>query len=193
MKKAALTHTLPIDLPHSAHLSIESRLEDSLLPQPHKGTREQAHQLRRLWRNNRQQLRLTADAKSNIPPNVNSRYLPVYFAIGDDQPDASSQRSLRMLGFYLCQHPTMAIRLDGYADPRGTDEYNNVLAHYRAQAVADLLIASGVDTTRITCHSHGGGLTLPEEEHQLCAAQQLAQERRVEIRLGTAACKQPLH
>ncbi len=81
--------------------------------------------------------------------------LNVLFRTASDQLSEQGRQRVIELAELLNRYSDMEVRLDGHADPRGTDEYNNVLAHYRAQAVRDLLIDSGVAAARIDTYSHG--------------------------------------
>ncbi|MGD8569067.1 MAG: OmpA family protein [Gammaproteobacteria bacterium] len=48
-----------------------------------------------------------------------------------------------------------AVRIEGYADERGTESYNLQLGQRRADAVRDLLVSMGVNAGRITTVSYG--------------------------------------
>ena len=43
----------------------------------------------------------------------------------------------------------------GYADPRGSDAWNDALSLRRAQSVAGVLVAAGVPRERIVVEAHG--------------------------------------
>lgn len=51
--------------------------------------------------------------------------------------------------------PTYAIEVQGYTDDRGNEEANQTLSAARAKAVADYLIAKGVDAGRVTAAGYG--------------------------------------
>jgi peptidoglycan-associated lipoprotein len=48
-----------------------------------------------------------------------------------------------------------ALLVEGHCDERGTEEYNRALGDRRALAVREQLVASGVDSQRITTRSYG--------------------------------------
>ena len=77
------------------------------------------------------------------------------FRTGDDRLSELDRERVSMLVDYLNRNPQFKVRLEGHADQRGTDEYNNVLSKYRARAVADALIARGITAKRIETLSHG--------------------------------------
>ena len=47
------------------------------------------------------------------------------------------------------------VRVSGYADPRGSEQLNAALSERRADAVAHVLVQSGVDPTRLVIEAHG--------------------------------------
>ncbi len=86
---------------------------------------------------------------------MDSLDLNVLFRTASDTLTEHGRLRVESLANLLQRYPQMQVRLDGHADPRGTDEYNNVLAHYRAQAVREVLINAGVSAERIDTYSHG--------------------------------------
>ncbi|UTF59595.1 OmpA family protein [Gilvimarinus sp. DA14] len=81
--------------------------------------------------------------------------LQVMFKTGEDTLSPQNQQALDSLAKFLVDNAELSVQLDGYADPRGTDEYNNVLSQYRAHSVKDALVAAGVDAARISITAHG--------------------------------------
>jgi outer membrane protein OmpA-like peptidoglycan-associated protein len=85
--------------------------------------------------------------------------------------------------------PAAKIQIDGYADPRGSQAYNQQLSEERAQEVAEVLKSAGIDPQRLIVQGHGAS-----EAH--CAQGDLdgyALERRVTVRLSmdTAVARVP--
>lgn len=72
---------------------------------------------------------------------------------------------------YLASHPNQRVRVEGHTDPRGSREYNVALAERRANAVAEILRAKGVNSCRMRVVSYGAErLACPghsEEAYQL--------------------------
>ncbi len=99
------------------------------------------------------------------------------FRTGSDELSDNGHRRLARLAEFLQSNPQLHIRLDGYADPRGTDEYNNVLSLYRAKNVRLTLEQMGVESNRIEAFSHGSKYAQSQDPKQF------AQERRVSIEL----------
>lgn len=102
-----------------------------------------------------QSRRLRGELNQQIAASGARLEFEVLFRTGEDALQSRDQERIDMLAVYLTRNPDLKIRLDGYADPRGSEEYNNVLAQYRAQAVADALIASGISSARVSMYHHG--------------------------------------
>ena len=81
--------------------------------------------------------------------------MEVLYHTGESELDQQATGRLNRLGELLKKLPDMTVRLDGYADPRGDESYNDSLSRKRAEAVRDTLIAAGVDGNRIAVHAHG--------------------------------------
>lgn len=79
----------------------------------------------------------------------------VMFPTGGDTLSFEDHKRIETLSAYLHENEKLRVRLDGHADPRGTDEYNNVLSAERAKSVANALEASGIEPHRIEVYAHG--------------------------------------
>ena len=66
----------------------------------------------------------------------------------------------------LNKRPNLKITVKGHADPVGSEEYNYKLSLARAQAVADFLIAGGIDPSRITVRALGENEALVRNERE---------------------------
>ena len=68
-----------------------------------------------------------------------------------------SKERLRRAAEWLTQAPnrSIAFRIEGNCDPRGTEEYNIGLGERRAQAAREFLVSLGVDASRIQTVSYG--------------------------------------
>jgi outer membrane protein OmpA-like peptidoglycan-associated protein len=101
----------------------------------------------------------------------------VLFHTASDQLTERGRDRVERVARLMQQWPQWRIRLDGHADPRGTDEYNNVLSQYRAKAVEEALVAAGVKPERVELYSHGSSRSRADKgDHRAYAA-----ERRVDI------------
>lgn len=108
---------------------------------------------------------------------VESLDLKVLFHTASDSLSEHGALRVKELAGLLRGHEQMQVRLDGYADPRGTDEYNNVLSHYRAEAVRSALIEAGIAANRIELFSHGANQSTASQGD----LKGYAAERKVEI------------
>ncbi|GMG88594.1 OmpA family protein [Biformimicrobium ophioploci] len=113
---------------------------------------------------------------------IDALHVQMLFATGDDELESGQLRQLATLAEFLGRHPELEIRLDGHADPRGTDEYNNVLADQRALSVQRVLTEFGIDASRIQRHSHGADASTSSKGD----VDGYAFERRVDIRIAPA-------
>ena len=81
--------------------------------------------------------------------------LEMLFKTNATELTSKGQQRLVRLADFLVANPQIAIRLDGYADPRGDDSYNEQLSLGRVSHVAQALIDFGVDPQRMESFSHG--------------------------------------
>jgi hypothetical protein len=78
---------------------------------------------------------------------------------------------------FMKEHPTFEVGLEGYADPRGTDAYNQALSERRVKAIRDALVASGAVKDGIRIGAEG-------EKHRNCSEDTegcFQKNRRVEV------------
>ena len=81
----------------------------------------------------------------------------MYFELDKADLLPQSRDKLRRAAEWLTQNPnrTIAFRIEGNCDPRGTEEYNIGLGERRAQAAKEFLNSLGVDASRIQTVSFG--------------------------------------
>src|SRR5205085_1203530 len=81
----------------------------------------------------------------------------IFFDYDSAEIKAESQDRLRRAASWLTQAPyrTIAFRIEGNCDPRGTEEYNIGLGERRAQAAKEFLVSLGVDAGRVQTVSYG--------------------------------------
>jgi outer membrane protein OmpA-like peptidoglycan-associated protein len=79
----------------------------------------------------------------------------VGFRTNDDSIQMQSLSPLMKLGALAAALPDAKVRVDGYADPRGSVTVNEDLSKRRADAVAAVLASAGVAPDRIVVTSHG--------------------------------------
>lgn len=90
----------------------------------------------------------------------------VYFEYDSANVRRAAQVELATLADCLERPPLSDRKLEviGHADERGTEQYNETLGLRRATAVADQLVAQGLDRTRVHTESMGeAGANMPPE------------------------------
>lgn len=101
----------------------------------------------------------------------------IFFEYDSYNVEPAAQAVVEAHAQYLVSNPGVNITLEGHADERGTREYNLALGEKRAEAVAGLMTALGVERARITTTSYGEEKPL-ELGHNEAA---WARNRRVEL------------
>ncbi len=86
---------------------------------------------------------------------VDSLQFRVLFHTGDSALDADSEQRVAMLAAFLQRQPALIVRLNGHADPRGGDAYNDGLSAERLAAVVRLLEEQGIAADRIVTTAYG--------------------------------------
>lgn len=81
--------------------------------------------------------------------------LSMNFRSGSDALEPHYAAQLHRLASLMTALPSLHVRLEGHADPRGTDTENLALSERRVQAVRTALIADGVEDDRITSSAFG--------------------------------------
>jgi outer membrane protein OmpA-like peptidoglycan-associated protein len=97
------------------------------------------------------------------PPNptiaalFNQWVQPVYFEYDQAELLAEAKDKLRRAAQWLTEGPnrSIAFRIEGNCDPRGTEEYNIGLGERRAQSAREFLVSLGVEQGRIQTVSYG--------------------------------------
>ena len=101
----------------------------------------------------------------------------ILFATDSATLSGGLQNDLRAVAGSLNNYPNTTVNVIGHTDNVGAAAYNQALSERRAQAVASVLINSGVAPSRI--RSIGRGLTAPIADNSTAAGRQ--QNRRVDI------------
>jgi len=105
------------------------------------------------------------------------------FRTGEATLSSDDVARLQKLGVLAGATGQMKVRIDGFADPRGSEAYNASLSQRRAEAVAEVLTAVGVAPERLIVEAHG-------ESASQSATGDLdgyALERRVTVRIEAPA------
>lgn len=84
---------------------------------------------------------------------INNGYVNVFFKTNSTVPEDSN--AIKLLAEYMKNNPEAQVEITGYADQRGAKEYNQDLSEKRAKKVYDVLIASGISTSRMSYSGMG--------------------------------------
>ncbi|HEX4152038.1 MAG TPA: OmpA family protein [Steroidobacteraceae bacterium] len=105
----------------------------------------------------------------------------ILFRTGSADIPEETSHEIESLADVLAKSPALTVRLDGYADPRGTVEGNMKLSEARANAVRDLLLAAGVREDALEVNAYGKSRSTADDSDGY------ALERRVRLTLQAAA------
>ncbi|HUA76208.1 MAG TPA: OmpA family protein [Acetobacteraceae bacterium] len=104
----------------------------------------------------------------------------ILFRTGSADIPTETSHQIGVLAGVLAKSPSLTIRLDGYADPRGTDDANMKLSQARADAVRDLFLAAGVREGALEVNAYGKSQSTADDPDGY------ALERRVRLTLEAA-------
>ncbi|WP_299944341.1 OmpA family protein [uncultured Microbulbifer sp.] len=111
---------------------------------------------------------------------LDSLQFQLLFTTGEDEIQEGQRQQLSAMADFLKRHPHLQIHLEGHADPRGSDGYNNVLSDQRALSVEQALVSLGIDPVRISRRAMGATYSQAPRGD----VDAYAMERRVEIRFS---------
>jgi len=104
----------------------------------------------------------------------------IFFDYDKSELLSSEQEKLRRLADFLNleRNRSIAFRVEGNCDPRGTSEYNLGLGDRRARAIHDFLVSLGVDPGRIETVSYGSEKAQGTVEGSISSPPSWAYDRR---------------
>jgi peptidoglycan-associated lipoprotein len=102
--------------------------------------------------------------------NAQNPLCDIFFDFDRDTVRPDSQESLKKNADWLREHPSAVVRVDGYADPRGSREYNLELAQRRAEATRRHLIALGVPANQLVVAARGAAQEFCSTPNEDCWA-----------------------
>ena len=79
----------------------------------------------------------------------------VYFEYDRFNLTSKSIQALKGVSELMKRNSKITISIEGHADERGTREYNLALGQRRAEAVANYLVANGINGNRLITKSYG--------------------------------------
>jgi outer membrane protein OmpA-like peptidoglycan-associated protein len=101
----------------------------------------------------------------------------VLFDVGQANLKPGAYRTVDRLSQVMKENPDLTIRVEGFTDSTGSEEFNMELSQNRAEAVRRALVGRGIETERIL--AQGYGESQPVATNQTPAGRQ--QNRRVDI------------
>jgi outer membrane protein OmpA-like peptidoglycan-associated protein len=111
----------------------------------------------------------------------------VLFRTGSAEITPEIAHQIQVLAQAVAKSPALKVRVDGYADPRGTVDANMKLSQARADAVRDLFLAAGIGENLLEVNAYGKSQSVAADNDGY------ALERRVRLTLqaqGGAAVAQ---
>jgi len=105
----------------------------------------------------------------------------VLFRTGSADIPPETAHEITVLAGVLAKSPALNVKLDGYADPRGTTELNLKLSEARANAVRDLFLSAGVPEESLEVNAYGKSQSVANDTDGY------ALERRVRLTLQAPA------
>ncbi|RJP19746.1 MAG: OmpA family protein [Candidatus Abyssobacteria bacterium SURF_5] len=103
----------------------------------------------------------------------------ILFDVNEYSLKPGAEDNLTKISDVVVRYPDFNIIVEGHTDSTGTDQYNQTLSERRAEAVANALIARGVDPARI--QTIGYGEMRPVATNETPEGRQ--QNRRVELHI----------
>lgn len=88
----------------------------------------------------------------------------VLFRTGSAEISAETAHQIEVLAQVVAKSNQLKVRLDGYADKRGTVSANLKLSEARADAVRDLLLAAGVGDQALEVNAYGKANSVADDE-----------------------------
>ena len=95
-------------------------------------------------------------------------------------------RNVAEVAAHMQQNPTFTVGIDGYADPRGTNPYNQALSERRVNAIRDALVQAGVPADKIVTGAFGDNRLNCRAETEAC----WQMNRRVEVLISIKSASQ---
>jgi peptidoglycan-associated lipoprotein len=84
-----------------------------------------------------------------------TKFKDILFDFDKSDLRANETGKVSEIAAYLQQNPSAMVGIDGYADPRGSDKYNQALSERRVNTIRDALMGAGVPAGKITTGAFG--------------------------------------
>ena len=100
--------------------------------------------------------------------NSTSPLDPVFFDYDEAVIRPDARAILQRDADWMRMWPSTRVRIEGYCDERGTNEYNLALGDLRSTAVRDYLVSLGIPGNRVTTVSRGEEAPFCSDNHEGC-------------------------
>jgi len=110
---------------------------------------------------------------------INEGYVNVYYAFDSAKPLGYSASATNYVANFLKRNPGISVEVKGFADELGPEDYNMNLSTKRAKAVYDLLISTGIDSSRLSYKGYGEDTSVDKKSAD---ARQLARRASFEVK-----------
>ncbi len=100
-------------------------------------------------------LRRDGSSQNVMEQLINQGYVNVFFQFNSTKVEGYSLGALNSIVTYMKKNPTKTATLTGYADEIGGEDYNQQLSANRAERIKEVMVAAGIDASRI--NASGGG------------------------------------
>jgi outer membrane protein OmpA-like peptidoglycan-associated protein len=105
----------------------------------------------------------------------------IFFDFDDARLKPGSKTELDRVAALMKKHGDVEAEVSGYADSKGTDDYNKRLSLARAKAVVDYLVTAGIDAKRL--RASGAGATSRANNDRKANSSGREADRRVELKI----------
>jgi len=110
---------------------------------------------------------------------LNDGYVNVYFAFDSSRPLGYSASAANYVANFMKKNPGVSVEIKGYADEIGPEDYNMKLSERRAKAVYDIVVAAGIDPSRLSYQGYGEDTSVDKSSAD---ARQLARRTSFEVK-----------
>jgi peptidoglycan-associated lipoprotein len=98
-----------------------------------------------------------SESSSSLADSLNARHLlkPVYFDFDSAELRQDGRDTLTQNAAGIKANSSLAVRIEGHCDERGTVEYNLALGDRRARAAREQLVSMGISGNKLRTISYG--------------------------------------
>ena len=110
---------------------------------------------------------------------IEKGYINVYFDFNSSAPQKSSLWAVDFIANYLKQNSGASVKVVGYADEKGSANYNQKLSNKRAEVIKKLLVDRGINASQLSFEGRGEDKTVNANSAN---ARQLARRATFEVK-----------